>query len=100
MSPGRKFERKLQRSGLCVISNSVVVCLLELRPKVLHVNISRNIKYLSTRNNSSTMFHEGDLQSGIALAVRELKLVICFVRGSFAGINTLLPELTVMCTTS
>lgn len=28
------------------------------------------------------MFYEGDLQSGITLAVREAKSVICFVRGS------------------
>lgn len=29
------------------------------------------------------MFHEGDLQSGIALAVQEGKAVVCFVRGKF-----------------
>jgi hypothetical protein len=29
------------------------------------------------------MFYEGDLQSGIALAVREAKHVICLVQGSF-----------------
>lgn len=28
-----------------------------------------------------TMFYEGDLQSGIALAIQESKLVACFVRG-------------------
>lgn len=27
------------------------------------------------------MFHEGSLQSGIALAIQESKLVACFVRG-------------------
>jgi len=27
------------------------------------------------------MFHEGSLQSGIALAIKESKLVACFVRG-------------------
>lgn len=27
------------------------------------------------------MFHEGSLQSGIALAIQEQKLVACFVRG-------------------
>lgn len=28
-----------------------------------------------------TMFYEGDLQSGISLAIQESKLVACFVRG-------------------
>lgn len=28
------------------------------------------------------MFHEGSLQSGIALAIQEQKLVACFVRGN------------------
>jgi hypothetical protein len=27
------------------------------------------------------MFYDGDLQSGIALAVREAKSVICFIQG-------------------
>jgi hypothetical protein len=27
------------------------------------------------------MFHQGDLQSGIALAVKDTKSVVCFVRG-------------------
>jgi hypothetical protein len=27
------------------------------------------------------MFHQGDLQSGIALAVQQTKIVLCFVRG-------------------
>lgn len=31
---------------------------------------------------SPTMFYEGPLQDGIELAVRESKLVVCFVRGS------------------
>lgn len=29
----------------------------------------------------ANMFHEGTLQSGIALAIKEQKLVACFVRG-------------------
>jgi hypothetical protein len=28
------------------------------------------------------MFYQGDLQSGIALAVRDAKSVVCFVRGN------------------
>lgn len=28
------------------------------------------------------MFHEGDLQTGIALAIQESKSVICFVTGA------------------
>jgi hypothetical protein len=35
------------------------------------------------------MFYQGDLQSGIALAVREAKSVVCFVRGM-----SLFPALT------
>lgn len=31
------------------------------------------------------MFHEGDLQSGIALAVQQAKSVLCFVRGELPG---------------
>ena len=27
------------------------------------------------------MFYDGDLQSGIALALKESKLVVCFVKG-------------------
>jgi hypothetical protein len=34
------------------------------------------------------MFYEGDLQSGIALAVQQAKSVLCFVRGE-------LPRLTI-----
>ena len=35
------------------------------------------------------MFHTGDLQSGIALAVRDSKSVICFVRGKHPKQNGL-----------
>jgi hypothetical protein len=35
------------------------------------------------------MFYEGDLQSGIALAVQQAKSVLCFVIGEF-------PILTIM----
>lgn len=30
----------------------------------------------------TNMFHQGSLQSGIALAIQEQKLVACFVRGT------------------
>lgn len=40
------------------------------------------------------MFYQGDLQSGIALAVRETKSVVCFVRGMLFSIPRIaLPEL-------
>jgi len=33
------------------------------------------------------MFYEGDLQSGIAKAVQESKLVVCFVTGNVARVH-------------
>lgn len=42
------------------------------------------------------MFYEGPLQDGIALAVREAKLVVCFVRGSSFVVQSELPR--VVCT--
>jgi hypothetical protein len=36
----------------------------------------------STTNICANMFHEGSLQSGIALAIQQQKLVACFVRGT------------------
>lgn len=32
------------------------------------------------------MFHTGDLQSGIALAVQNMKAVVCFVRGELVTV--------------
>lgn len=29
------------------------------------------------------MFYEGDLQSGISLAIQQVKSVVCFVRGAY-----------------
>ena len=42
------------------------------------------------RNNliSAKMFYEGDLQSGIAKAVQESKLVACFVTGNQTSHST------------
>jgi hypothetical protein len=41
------------------------------------------------------MFYEGDLQSGIALAVQQAKSVLCFVTGELPqGKNTLYSKLT------
>jgi hypothetical protein len=34
------------------------------------------------------MFYEGDLQSGIAKAVQESKLVACFVTGNYPSHST------------
>jgi hypothetical protein len=34
------------------------------------------------------MFYEGDLQSGIAKAVQESKLVACFVTGNYPSRST------------
>jgi hypothetical protein len=31
------------------------------------------------------IFHEGDLQSGIALAMQQAKIVLCFVKGELSG---------------
>lgn len=39
------------------------------------------------------MFYQGDLQSGIALAVREAKSVVCFVRGMSVCSCRLFPAL-------
>lgn len=41
------------------------------------------MSYLSTTLHcvSISMFHEGDLQSGIALAVQTQKAVFCFIHG-------------------
>lgn len=36
---------------------------------------------LDTIPSQKTMFHEGDLQSGIVRAVQESKSVVCFVTG-------------------
>lgn len=35
----------------------------------------------SDSENLRNMFYEGDLQSGIALAIQQVKRVVCFVRG-------------------
>lgn len=40
------------------------------------------------------MFYEGDLRSGITLAIQESKLVACFVRGDPATCNFLCFVLT------
>jgi hypothetical protein len=34
------------------------------------------------------MFHEGSLQSGIALAIQQQKLVACFVQGKFVNLQS------------
>jgi len=37
--------------------------------------------YVQVLQFTKTMFHDGDLQSGIARAVQESKSVVCFVNG-------------------
>ena len=46
------------------------------------------IQYLvaiPTDNSKLTMFHQGDLQSGISAAIQEQKLVACFIRQGTIG---------------
>lgn len=38
-----------------------------------------------TNNKTYTMFHQGDLQSGISAAIQEQKLVACFIRQGTIG---------------
>lgn len=41
------------------------------------------------------MFHEGDLQSGISLAIQEQKLVACFIRQGAIGAVLYCSDLTI-----
>ena len=56
------------------VEDNTIACTLPLEVET---------RYTTTTNNtlqSTAMFHEGDLQSGISTAIQQQKLVACFIR--------------------
>ena len=65
------------RSFEVVVESSMSICMtsfLQTRTGVFLQQLTINITYYK-------MFHQGDLQSGIAAAVQQSKAVLCFVYG-------------------
>ncbi|RMZ72932.1 ubx domain-containing [Pyrenophora seminiperda CCB06] len=60
--------------------------LVPTRPKLNPANKVSKTPH-STPHTHTTMFHQGSLQSGIALAIQQQKLVACFVRDDGATSN-------------